>query len=83
MQQRTTIPLTGGQLDRDTALSLSTILESVPGVLSVYVSMQTEMAFVVFDPIRVRLTELYSLIESAGFRAIRRPSPLPITAAKP
>lgn len=75
MIQRVTIPISGpipgGKLDRGSLERLQKSLEAVAGVLSVFVSSQTEMAYVTFNPNEVDLRALRSAIEREGFRTAR------------
>jgi hypothetical protein len=63
--RRSTIPLPERWLDEASALCLRQLLEAVPGVGSVFVGLQTEMVHIVYDPTRVELRYLRSLIETA------------------
>jgi hypothetical protein len=57
-----TIPIPGNQLDAPRAEHLIRTLEAVPGVTSVFIGLQTEMAFIVYDPKQIDLNTLKSLI---------------------
>jgi hypothetical protein len=57
-----TIPISGNRLDAPRAEHLTRTLEAVPGVTSVFIGLQTEMAFIVYDPKQIDLNTLKSLI---------------------
>jgi hypothetical protein len=57
-----TIPIPGNRLDAPRAEHLTRTLEAVPGVTSVFIGLQTEMAFIVYDPKQIDLNTLKSLI---------------------
>ena len=49
--------------------SVKNVLESVPGVTTVEVSLQNGEARVVFDPVRAALGSLKAAVEEAGYEA--------------
>jgi hypothetical protein len=57
-----TLPIPGNRLDSPHAEQLVRKLEAVPGVTSVFIGLQTEMAFIVYDPTQVDLKTLKTLI---------------------
>lgn len=57
-----TLPIPGNRLDEPHAEHLTRKLEAVPGVTSVFIGLQTEMAFIVYDPKQVDLKTLKNLI---------------------
>ncbi len=57
-----TLPIPGNRLDAPHAEHLTRKLEAVPGVTSVFIGLQTEMAFIVYDPKQVDLKTLKNLI---------------------
>jgi copper chaperone CopZ len=57
-----TLPIPGNRLDAPRAQDLTRTLEAVPGVTSVFIGLQTEMAFIVYDPKQVDLMTLKTLI---------------------
>ena len=61
-----TLPIPGHQLDAPHAQDLTHKLEAVPGVTSVFIGLQTEMAFIVYDPQRVDLETLKTVIGFKG-----------------
>lgn len=71
MTQRVTIPISGGTLDPNSLKRLRVALEDVPGVLTVFISQQTEMLYVTFDSTLVDLRILRSAIEQQGFTSAR------------
>ena len=60
--QHVTLPISGNRLDASRAEHLTRKLEAIPGVTSVFIGLQTEMAFIVYDPKRVDLKTLKTLI---------------------
>ena len=71
MTQRVTIPIfsptPGNRLDRESVERLRSALELIPGVISVFVSPQTEMVYVSFDADLTDLGALRKTIEREGF----------------
>jgi hypothetical protein len=57
-----TLPIPGNRLDAPNAEQLTRKLEAIPGVTAVFIGLQTEMAFIVYDPQQVDLKTLKTLI---------------------
>jgi hypothetical protein len=57
-----TLPISGNRLNALNAEHLTRRLEAVPGVTAVFIGLQTEMAFIVYDPQQVDLKTLKTLI---------------------
>ena len=51
------------------ALAVERALAKLPGVVRVYVNPATEMAYVEYDPARLRWEQLVAAVEAVGFRA--------------
>ena len=68
MQQRATIAIPGDPPDSPSIQRLTVLLETFPGVISVFVGLQTEMAYIVYDPDQVNLRWLQLLIERQSWR---------------
>jgi len=65
---RVTLPIIGLACGGGGALTLERVLQRMAGVVRAYVNPATEMAYIEYDPDRIDLPALKSLIESAGYR---------------
>ena len=65
--QRVTLPITGFGFLGSGALIIERALFRVPGVTYAYVSAETEMAYVQYDPERCSLATLRDMITRARF----------------
>lgn len=63
--ERVELPITG--LGRSGAGTLEQTLRAVPGIAKVHVNVQSERAFLEYDPARVTVTRLLQAIREAGF----------------
>lgn len=57
-----TLPISGHRLDAPRAKHLTRRLEAVTGVISAFIGLQTETAFIVYDPKQVDLKTLKTVI---------------------
>jgi copper chaperone CopZ len=60
--QRVTISIAGNRLDQSSVEHLIRKLEAVPGVTSVFIGLQTEMAYIVYDATQVDIQTIKTLI---------------------
>jgi hypothetical protein len=65
-RQRVTISISKSDFKANDSEQLARRLEAIPGVYSVYISPQTEMAHIVYDPNVVDLRSLRLLIHTRG-----------------
>ena len=65
-RQRVTISTSKNRLNALESEMLARRLEALPGVYSVYIGLQTEMAHIVYDPKTVDLRSLRLLINDLG-----------------
>lgn len=65
-RQRVTISISKNGLDPKDSEQLARRLEAIPGVYSVYIGLQTEMAHIVYNPNLVDLRSLRLLINAQG-----------------
>jgi copper chaperone CopZ len=67
--QRITVPIEDLSCGGGGSLQVERALAHLPGVVYVYVSPATEMAYVEYDPQQVDNKYLVKAVERAGFRA--------------
>lgn len=67
--QRITLPIDGLSCGGGGVLIVEHALARTPGVVYVYVSADTEMAYIVYDPAVSDPDRLIRVVECAGFRA--------------
>ena len=65
-RQRVTISISKNGFNEIDSERLARSLEALPGVYSVYIGLQTEMAHIVYDPKTVDLRSLRLMINSLG-----------------
>ena len=66
---RVTLALSGLSPDGAGSLALKRALVQQAGVRYAYVCAATDMAYIVYDPTQVRLEQLVTAVEQAGFQA--------------